>query len=395
MKSFELIATTTFGIESVVKREIEDLGYDITEVTDGKITYIGDEEAIVLSNLWLRSADRVFIKMGQFVAKTFTELFDSVAELPWERWITRDAKFTVNGKSVKSTLFSVSDCQAITKKAIVSRLQKVYGIEWFEETGASYTVHVSLLKDVATITIDTTGKEGLHKRGYRVAGGGAPIKETLAAALIQISYWKKGRIFYDPCCGSGTFAIEAAMIAKNIPPGLYRTFACMAWEQIPRDMWDDLVEEAKEQIDQKGKPIIYASDIDRKMILTARRNAEAAGVAEYITFFAKPVHGTSLPHGDYGVVLCNPPYAERLSEMPQVQKLHQDLKALMNSNETWSFYTITPVESFEADFGKKANKNRKLFNGRIPVRFYQFYGPRPPKDGENWSAVPATTEKSQ
>ncbi len=387
MKTFELIATTTFGIESVVKREIEDLGYDITEVTDGRITYTGDIEAIVLSNLWLRSADRVFIKMGQFMATTFTELFDQVAQLPWENWITKDAKFTVNGKSVKSALFSISDCQAIVKKAIVTRLQKVYNVEWFEETGPSYTINVGLLKDIATLTIDTTGNEGLHKRGYRVSNVEAPIKETLAAALIQISYWKKGRIFYDPCCGSGTFAIEAALIAKNIAPGLYRSFASCRWSQIPQKLWDELREDAKEVIDKKGNPIIYASDINRNAILAAKQNADAAGVSEYITFFAKPVHTTSLPHGDFGIVLCNPPYSERISEMPQVQKLHKDLRMLMDNNPTWSFYTITAVESFEQDFGKKANKNRKLFNGRIPVRFYQFYGPKPPKDGENFKAV--------
>ncbi|OON97258.1 MAG: N-6 DNA methylase [Epulopiscium sp. Nele67-Bin005] len=388
MKTFELIATSTFGLESVVKKEIEDLGYDITSVTDGKITYVGDAEAIVLSNLWLRSADRVLIKMGEFKALTFDSLFEQVKVLPWENWITSDAKFTVNGKSVKSALFSISDCQAIVKKAVVTRLQQKYNIDWFEETGPSYTIQVSLLKDMATLTIDTTGKEGLHKRGYRVGQGDAPIKETLAAALIQISYWQKGRIFYDPCCGSGTFAIETALIAKNIAPGLYRSFASSRWPQVPPDLWEDLREEAREQIDQKGSPIIYASDINRNSINIARKNAECAGVGEYIQFFTKPVHTTSLPHGDYGIVLCNPPYAERMSEMHQVQKLHKDLKKLMDSNPTWSFYTITPVESFETDFGKKANKNRKLFNGRIAVKFYQYFGPRPPKDGENFKEVP-------
>ncbi|OON90829.1 MAG: N-6 DNA methylase [Epulopiscium sp. Nele67-Bin002] len=387
MKTFELIATTTFGIESVVKREIEDLGYDIIEVNDGKITYIGDVEAIVLSNLWLRSADRVFIKMGQFKTVTFSDLFDNVTNLPWENWITKDAKFTVNGKSVKSDLFSISDCQAIVKKAIVKRLQTVHDVEWFEETGPRYTVEVSILKNIATLTIDTTGSEGLHKRGYRVAQTEAPIKETLAAALIQISYWKKGRIFYDPCCGSGTFAIEAALIAKNIAPGLYRSFASCRWPQIPLSLWEDLREEAREMISQKGNPIIYASDINRNIILSAKRNAEAAGVSEYITFFAKPLHTTSLPHGDFGIVICNPPYAERISELPQVEKLHRDLRKLLDSNPTWSCYTITAVNTFEQDFGKKANKTRKLFNGRIPVRFYQHYGPRPPKDGENFKPV--------
>lgn len=387
MKTFELIATSTFGLEAVVKREIEDLGYDITNVSDGKITYTGDIEAIALSNIWLRSADRVLLKMGEFKANSFEELFNQTNELPWEEWITPDAKFTVNGKSVKSQLFSISDCQAIVKKSIVKRLSGAYGIEWFEETGPSYTVQVSILKDIATLTIDTTGSDGLHKRGYRKSSVAAPIKETLAAALIQLSYWKKGRIFYDPCCGSGTFPIEAAMIAKNIAPGLNRHFACSNWPQIPAPVWKDVLEEAREAIDQKGSPIIYASDIDRNAIVSARQNAEAAGVGEYIQFFAKPVHKTTLPHGDFGIVICNPPYGERISDTANVTRIHKDLRTLMNSNPTWSFYSVTSADTFEKDFDKKAAKKRKLFNGRIPVVFYQYFGPRPPKDGENFKAV--------
>lgn len=387
MKTFELIATSTFGLEAIVRKEVEDLGYDVRNVSDGKVTFTGDIEAIVLSNLWLRSADRVFIKMGEFKATTFEELFNETNSLPWEEWITPEAKFTVNGKSVKSQLFSVSDCQAIVKKAIVKRLQAHYAIEWFAETGPSYTVQISLLKDMATLTIDTTGSEGLHKRGYRQNTVEAPIKETLAAALLQISYWKKGRILYDPCCGSGTFAIEAAMMAKNIAPGLKRDFACSYWEQIPKPLWQDLRAEALEAMDQKGSPIIYASDIDRKAILSARENALAAGVDEYIQFFAKPLHNASLPHGDYGVVLCNPPYGERLSDASHIQKLHKDLKSLMLSNPTWSFYTVTSAEHFEKDYGKKADKKRKLFNGNLQVCFYQYFGPKPPKGGENFKAL--------
>ena len=380
MKTCELIATSTFGIESVVKREIEDLGYEISEVTNGKVTYIGDSEAIALSNLWLRSADRVYIKMGAFEAKTFEELFNKVTSLPWEDWITPDGAFIVNGKSVQSTLFSISDCQAIVKKAIVKRLGKCYGIEWFPETGPSYTVEVSLLKDIATLTIDTTGKQGLHKRGYRQHNVEAPIKETLAAALLQISYWNKNRILYDPCCGSGTFAIEAAMIARNIAPGLNRTFACSTWPQIPKELWDDLLMEAKESILLDEQPIIYASDIDRNAILSARQNASLAGVDEFIQFFCKPVHKTTLPHGDYGVLLCNPPYGERISDIERTKRLHQDLRKLMDTNPTWSIYTITSATSFEKDYGKKASKTRKLFNGPIQVNFYQYFGPKPPRE---------------
>ncbi len=387
MKRFELIATSTFGLEAMVKKEVEELGYEITTVQDGKVTYTGDAEAIVLSNLWLRSADRILIKMGEFQATTFVELFDQVASLPWEAWITPDAKFTVNGKSVKSKLFSISDCQAITKKAIVKRLQQHYKIDWFPETGPSYTVQVSILKDIATLTIDTTGREGLHKRGYRIGQGEAPLKETMASALLQISYWQKGRILYDPCCGSGTFAIEAAMLAKNIAPGLNRQFASSFWPQIPKSLWNELREEAQEAIDQKGNPIIYASDIDRNVIAKARENAEAAGVADCIQFFAKPIHKTSLPYGDYGIIIANPPYGERISDPVKISKIHQELRRLIDSNPTWSLYALTSVDTFERDFGKKANKKRKLFNGNLKVDFYQYFGPKPPKDGENFKAI--------
>ena len=387
MKRFELIATSTFGLEAMVKKEVEELGYEITTVQDGKVTYTGDAEAIVLSNLWLRSADRILIKMGEFRATTFVELFDQVASLPWEAWITPDAKFTVNGKSVKSKLFSISDCQAITKKAIVKRLQQHYKIDWFPETGPSYTVQVSILKDIATLTIDTTGREGLHKRGYRIGQGEAPLKETMASALLQISYWQKGRILYDPCCGSGTFAIEAAMLAKNIAPGLNRQFASSFWPQFPKSLWNELREEAQEAIDQKGNPIIYASDIDRNVIAKARENAEAAGVADCIQFFAKPIHKTSLPYGDYGIIIANPPYGERISDPVKISKIHQELRRLIDSNPTWSLYALTSVDTFERDFGKKANKKRKLFNGNLKVDFYQYFGPKPPKDGENFKAI--------
>ncbi len=390
MKTFELIATSTFGLEAMVKKEVEELGYEINEVQDGKIIYTGDVEAIVLSNLWLRSADRVLIKMGEFKATTFTELFDKVNTLPWEAWITPDAKFTVNGKSVNSKLFSISDCQAITKKAIVKRLSDQYHMEWFPETGPSYTVQVSLLKDTATLTIDTTGREGLHKRGYRVNSVEAPLKETMASSLLQISYWQKGRILYDPCCGSGTFAIEAALLAKNIAPGLNRQFASSFWPQIPKKLWEELRDEAQGAIDQKGSPIIYASDIDRSVITKARENAEAAGVGQYIQFFTKPIHKATLPHGDYGIVITNPPYGERISNLPQIEEIHRQLRRLIDSNPTWSLYALTSVDTFERDFGKKANKKRKLFNGNLKVDFYQYFGPKPPKDGENFKAI--TTE---
>lgn len=387
MKTFDLIATSTFGIESVVRREVENIGYDVKEVTDGKVTYTADAEGIVLSNLWLRSADRVLLKMGEFKATTFTELFDQTNELPWEKWITPDAKFTVTGKSVKSTLFSISDCQAIVKKSIVKRLQEHYGIEWFSETGPEYTVQVSILKDIATLTIDTTGSQGLHKRGYRTKQGEAPLKETLAAALIQISYWNKDRVLYDPFCGSGTIPIEAAMIAKNIAPGLNREFACTYWPQIGEQLWKELKQEAYESIDTKSKVYISGSDIDRNAIAIARENAIAAGVDDCIQFFVKSVHKVLLPKEPYGVVICNPPYGERLSEANQVSRLHKSLANAMSIDTTWALYVITSSPTLEKDLGKKANKSRKLFNGRIPVTFYQYFGPRPPRSTKATSSA--------
>lgn len=379
MKEFDLIATSTFGLEAIVRREVEDIGYEIKQVSDGKVIYTADAEGIVLSNLWLRSADRVLLRMGEFKATSFEELFDQTNELAWEKWITPDAKFTVTGKSVKSGLFSVPDCQAIVKKSIVKRLGKHYGIAWFPETGPEYTVQVSILNDIATLTIDTTGSLGLHKRGYRTRQGGAPLKETLAAALIQISYWNKNRALYDPFCGSGTIPIEAAMIARNIAPGLNRSFACSEWPQIEKSLWKELRQEAYESIDLNTPVQIYASDIDRHGIAVARENAAAAGVDDCIQFFVKSIHNTELPRFPYGVIICNPPYGERLSKDKQIQELHHSLAKMAQTDPTWSLYVLTSASHLEKDLGKKANRTRKLFNGRITVHFYQYFGPRPPR----------------
>ncbi|NLI89714.1 MAG: class I SAM-dependent RNA methyltransferase [Epulopiscium sp.] len=379
MKIFDLIATSTFGIEAIVRREVEDLGYNITNVSDGKVTYTADAEGIALSNLWLRSADRVLLKMGEFKATSFEALYNLTYDLPWEKWITQDAKFTVTGKSVKSGLYSVPDCQSIVKKAIVDRLSKHYNIKWFPETGPEYTVQVSILKDIATLTIDTTGSVGLHKRGYRDKQGGAPLKETLAAALIQISYWNKDRTLYDPFCGSGTIPIEAAMIARNIAPGLNREFASSHWPQLGDKLWKEVRQEAYDSIDLDTKLSIHASDIDRHGISVAKENAASAGVDDCISFFVKSVHKSQLPRYNYGVVITNPPYGKRLSEREQVQELHKSLANMLNTDPTWSSYIITSQNTLESDFGKKVNKRRKLFNGRIPVEFYQYFGPRPPR----------------
>ena len=377
MAKLELIATATFGLEAVVKREIEALGYKILKSEDGKITYLGDERAVVRSNLWLRSADRVLICMGEFKAMSFEELFQQTAALSWEEWIPLDGKFTVNGTSVKSKLYSVSDCQAIAKKAIVEKLKQTYDIEQFPETGAAYTVKVTLLKDRVTVTLDTSGP-GLHKRGYRVRDVAAPVKETLAAAMVQLSFWKPGRLLADPLCGSGTIPIEAAMIGRNIAPGLSRSFASEDWEGIPKDLWKQERKTAFEAIDYDSDVRIIASDIDPKAVDAAKINAEEAGVDDCIDFMAQPV--SRLVAGEnHGIIIANPPYGERIGEKAQIHRIYGDLKRFMEANPTWSLYLITSDKEFEKLFREKpADRRRKLYNGRIETCYYQYYGERPP-----------------
>ncbi len=381
MAKLELIATATFGLEAVVKREIEALGYKIIKSEDGKITYLGDERAVVRSNLWLRSADRVLICMGEFQAVSFEELFQQTAALPWEEWIPMDGRFTVNGTSVKSKLYSVPDCQAIVKKAIVERLKLTYDVEQFPETGAAYTVKVTLLKDRVTVTLDTSGP-GLHKRGYRVRDVAAPVKETLAAAMVQLSFWKPGRLLADPFCGSGTIPIEAAMIGRNIAPGLSRSFVSEDWEAIPKELWKQERKTAFESIDYESDVRIIASDIDPKAVASARSNAEEAGVDDCIEFMVQPV--SKLTAGEkHGIIIANPPYGERIGEKAQIQKIYEDLRRFMEGNPTWSLYLITSDKEFEKLFREKpADRRRKLYNGRIEICYYQYYGERPPLSKE-------------
>lgn len=376
-KKLELIATSTFGLEAVVKREVQALGYDEVKVSDGKITYTADKEGIVRSNLWLRTADRVLLKMGEFKATTFTELFEQTKALPWEEWIEEDGKFTVTGRSVKSTLFSTPDCQAIVKKAVVEKLKTKYQTEWFKETGAEYTIKVSLLKDIATLTIDTTGA-GLHKRGYRAQAMEAPLKETIASALIQLSYWRNNRILLDPFCGSGTIPIEAALIGKNIAPGLNRRFASEAWACIPQELWKRARIAAFQAIRQDEKLKIHASDIDPQAIELAKENALEAGVDDCIEFSVRPVSQVK-PGTEYGVVICNPPYGNRIGEKEELAEIYHTLGRNFRIRRTWSVYVLTAEEQFEALYGQKADRKRKLFNGNIRVDYYQFYGQRPPK----------------
>ncbi len=378
MNSIDLIATSTFGLEEMVKLEVKKLGYENMQVENGKVTFKAGVEAIPKANLWLRTADRVLLKMGDFKATTFEELFQQTKALPWEKWIPKNGKFPVNGKSVKSQLFSISDCQAIVKKAVVERLKETYNEEWFSEDGAEFPIEVSLLKDIAVLTIDTSGA-GLHKRGYREQGNEAPLKETLAAALVLLSRWREDRVLIDPLCGSGTIPIEAAMIGRNMAPGLQRSFISENWPGIPKEIWKESRVQALKAIHQDEKISILASDIDEKSIKIAQENAYKAGVDDCIRF---SVQDMSRIKSDalYGYIICNPPYGERLGEKHEVQRLYKRMGQVFNRFETWSTYVITSDEEFEQIYGKKASKKRKLYNGRIKVDYYQFFGPKPPKE---------------
>ncbi len=378
----ELIATATFGLEAVVKRELEALNCKILKSEDAKITFMGDERTVVRTNLWLRCADRVLLKMGEFNAETFEELFQQTKALPWETWLMPDAKFIVTGTSVKSKLHSVPACQSIAKKAIVARLSEVYGIEEFPETGALYTIKLTLLKDRVTVTIDTTGP-GLHKRGYRVQDVQAPIKETLAAAMVQLSFWKPGRLLADPCCGSGTIPIEAAMIGRNIAPGLNRSFVCEEWESIPASIWKEERKAAFEAIDYDADIHILGSDINKNAIMAARENALEAGVDDCIDFRIADARALRAEQSG-GIVITNPPYGERIGDREGIAALYSGFAEFFKKNPTWSLFMVTTDKEVEEKvFGREADRRRKLYNGRLEVCYYQFHGEKEErKDGE-------------
>jgi len=369
-----LIATAAFGLESVVKNQVQALGYTNIICQDGRVEFTPPNlhEAIVRSNLWLRSADRVQLKLGEFPATTFEELFEATKALPWDEWIPVDGKFTVTGKSVRSGLFSVPDVQSIVKKAVVEKLKQKYKVSWFAESGAEYTIQVALLKDIATLTIDTTGVgNGLHKRGYREKSNDAPMKETMAASLIELARYNGKKVFFDPCCGSGTLPIEAALMAKNIAPGLNRTFVCEKWEQIPGTVWKEARSAAYAAIKTEFEPQIFAADIDPKAIELAKANAELAGVDDCINFELRAVKDTVLP-SDAGVAIINPPYGERLGQIREAERLYADLGNVFNGTK-WHVYVITPDEFFETAYKKRATKKRKLFNGMIKTDYYQYF----------------------
>lgn len=377
MQKVELIATATFGLESVVAEEVKALGYDQVQVENGRVNFTADISAIARANLWLRTADRVRLKIGEFKATTFDELFEKTKALPWSDWITEDATFPVEGKSVKSTLYSVPDCQAIVKKAVVESLKKTYKTDWFEEKGPLYKIEVALHKDIATLTIDTSGP-GLHKRGYRGLIGTAPLKETMAAAMIILSRWKPDRVFMDPFCGSGTLPIEAALIGQNIAPGMNREFVCESWPAISKTVWREARAETHDLARYDQKLEIIGTDVDDEILKIARRNAEEAGVDDQIHFQRMDVRDIRTKR-KYGYLICNPPYGERLGEWKQVSRLYGEMGKTFAAMDTWSFYVITSDEQFEEHFGRQASKKRKLYNGNIKVDYYQFFGPKPPR----------------
>ena len=379
MKTYELVVPCHFGMEAVTKREIYDLGYEITRVEDGRITFEGDAEAICRANVFLRTAERVLLLVGRFKATTFEELFQGIKALPWEEYIPQDGKFWVKkASSIKSKLFSPSDIQSIAKKAMVERLKGVYKTDWFKEDGAAYPIRIFLLKDEVMVALDTSG-DSLHKRGYRLQTSKAPITETLAAALIMLTPWRKDRILVDPFCGSGTFPIEAAMMAANIAPGMNREFTAEAWTNIiPKQLWYDAVQEAEEMIDKDIEVDIQGYDLDAEVVKAARENAKRAGVDHLIHFQQRDVAKMSHPK-KYGFIITNPPYGERLEEKADLPELYTTIGDVYKNLDAWSMYMITSYEDAERYVGKKADKNRKIYNGMIKTYFYQFMGPKPPK----------------
>lgn len=379
MHTFELTAPCHFGLEAVLKKEIYDLGYDITKVEDGKVTFLGDAQAICRANLFLRTAERVLLKVGEFHAVTYDELFEGIRALPWEIYLPKDAKFWVTkASSIKSKLFSPSDIQRIVKKAVVEKMKEYYDIEWFAETGAAYPIRIFLMKDEVAVTIDTSG-DSLHKRGYRTMSGIAPISETLAAALIKLTPWHGGRILVDPFCGSGTFPIEAAMMAANIAPGMDREFTAQEWMNlVPKKTWYEAIEEAQDLRNMDVKVDIQGYDIDADVLRLARENAKRAGVGGLIHFQKRDICDLRHPK-KYGFVITNPPYGERMEDKSSLPALYEKIGEAYRNLDAWSCYIISGFEDAERFIGRKADKKRKIYNGMLKANFYQFLGPKPPK----------------
>ncbi len=387
MVKYKIMAPCHFGLESVLKKEITDLGYDVVLVEDGRVTFEGDEEAICRANVFLRSAERILVQAGRFSATTYDELFENIKAIEWEQYIPENGKFWVaKASSVKSKLFSPSDIQSIVKKAMVERLKGIYKVTWFSEDGASYPLRVFMYKDEAIVGLDTTG-ESLHKRGYRKLSSKAPISETLAASLIMLTPWNKDRILVDPFCGSGTFPIEAAMMAANIAPGMEREFTAENWKNVvPKKFWYETISEAHDMIDDKIDVDIQGYDIDEEMVKIARKNAALAGVEHLIHFQTRPV--SELSHNKkYGFIITNPPYGERLEDKKDLPALYKTIGERYKALDSWSAYLISSYEDVEKDMGMKASKNRKIYNGMIKTYYYQFMGPKPPRRNSNTSST--------
>ncbi|TLS35211.1 THUMP domain-containing class I SAM-dependent RNA methyltransferase [Pseudalkalibacillus caeni] len=378
MGKYTLIATAAMGLESLVAREVRELGFENVTVENGKVTYESDELGICRSNYWLRTADRVKLKVAEFKATSFEQLFEQTKALPWADFLPENAEFPVIGKSVKSQLYSVPDCQAIVKKAVVESLKEKYNVSWFDEDGPLYRIEIAIHKDNAVISIDTSGS-GLHKRGYRYLHSAAPLKETMAAAMIMLTNWNANKPFIDPFCGSGTLPIEAAMIGQNIAPGFNRNFVSEDWEWIGKKKWEEAMIET-EDLAKYDQPLeIMGSDIDHKMVELSKNNSMEAGFGDMLSF--KQMQVTDLnPKQKYGVLIGNPPYGERLGEKAEVEEMYRKMgEAFRHRLDTWSVYILTSHPKFQELYGKKATKNRKLYNGDIKTHFYQYFGPRPPK----------------
>jgi putative N6-adenine-specific DNA methylase len=376
MTQYRIIATSTFGLESILVYELKALGYRDLEVKDGRVAFSGDARDIARCNILLRTADRVLIEMACFPATDFEELFQGALKVPWEHMVPVDGVMHVVGKSVKSKLFSVRDCQAIVKKAVIEAMKRKYRGRAFLETGPVYKIEVALMKDVASLTVDTTG-QGLHKRGYRVESGEAPLRETLAAGLVLLSRWASERTFADPLCGSGTIAIEAALIGKNIAPGLRRSFVSEEWKQVPAQVWQEVRQEARSLINDSEFRIL-ASDRDGEVLKIARKNAERAGVGKYIAFQKLPVEEFS-SQKKYGCIICNPPYGERIGEAKEVATLYRTMGRIFSSLDGWSFFILSAHPDFQRTFGRRADRNRKLYNGNLQCYLFEYLGPLPKK----------------
>ena len=379
MEKFKIIIPCLFGLEALVSKELKWLGYDVYKTEDGKVSFLGDFEAVIRANLWIRCGERVLIEVAEFEALTFEELFEKTKAVKWSDWLPKDAAFPIKGFCLKSTLASMRDCQAIIKKAIADSMSQSYGISWFPETGALYQIQFSVMKDKVSLMIDTSG-DGLHKRGYRRIANAAPLKETIAAAMVMLSFWKFEYPLLDPFCGSGTIPIEAAMFKRNIAPGISRNFSAENFSQIPQNLWNLARSEAQSKI--RNLPLnIMASDIDADILSVATQNAKIAGVADNISFSCCDAVSVNSSE-KYGSIICNPPYGERLGDKLSCEELYKNIGKAFSSLPDWSYYILASDEDFEKHFGKKSDKRRKIYNGMIKCNIYQYFGKRPPKKTE-------------